>query len=158
MSLIVQAWHTCLDDLATRSCALYNAPPFLPRSFSPFPLQTLKDLVSFYLHAAVGSWSLESFAVIWDIFAETAIPVIPFWARAGEWNTAEQLMPCTAGTETIWTEEKSFTSLMSAFPHYCTDLIIFWPGTKLTVGHRVMVSVAPCSGLWDRDWQRTKCP
>lgn len=108
-----------IECLATRNSILYNPPPFLSLSFSPFPFQALKDLASFYLHATVESRSLVSFAVIWDVFGDAAVPVIPFWARAGKWNTAEQSMPCAAGTETNWSEEKSFTLRMFA------ELIIF---------------------------------
>lgn len=67
-----------IECLATRNSALYNLPPFPSLSFSPFPFQALKYLASFYLHAAVESRSLVSFAVIWDVFADAAVPVIPF--------------------------------------------------------------------------------
>lgn len=49
-----------------------------------FPLQALKDLASSYLHVAVEGGSIVSFAVIWDVSADAAVPVIPFQARTVE--------------------------------------------------------------------------
>lgn len=44
----------------------------------------MKDSASSYLHVAVESGSIMSFVVIRDVSADTAVPVIPFQARAVE--------------------------------------------------------------------------
>lgn len=126
-----------VKPLATKNSAFYNPPPFfsLPPSLpSPFPFRALRDLASFYLHAAVESGSVVSFVVIWDVSADAAVPVIPFWARAVEWNTAEQSIPGLKQGVSA-SEEKSFALWVFAFPHRCIELVIFWPGAKLAVGY-----------------------
>lgn len=67
-----------IESLATKSSAFCN-PLIFPFSPSLLPSQqALKGLASFYLHAAVGSGSVVSFVVIWDVPADAAVPVIPF--------------------------------------------------------------------------------